>query len=985
MFALIVILVLIAVLVGMAISVVAFGTGIKRPQIFKHIYYSIEDVGDTEKMAVIYTRKGDYSAVIGFQNPVAKFSADTKSYYDFTAVLDNIVKTLGEGYCIQKQDVFVRRSFDMKKVTSQEDLGEGKFLANSYMKFFDGRKYVTCDTYLIITQEQKKSGLFSFDGTKWNEFTLKVNKVFDILRGQPGIHGVHFLSSNEVREYADRFFAQDFTNSPFSMTNFKVDSEEILMGNKKAKIYSLLDVDDVGLPGTLRPFMDMTVNGSTMPVDIMSEIDRIPDAMSVIYNQVIFIPNQTKEKKALETKKNRCKSIPNPSNQIGAEDIERVQNILERDGKMLVYAHYSLIVTMPMASDTNKVTNQIENILGRQSIHISRRAYNQLELFVGSFPGNSFCLAPDYDRFLTLSDAALCLMYKEHQLHGDTGNFPKCFYTDRQGVPMAIDITGKEGDKEYTNNSNFFVLGPSGSGKSFFMNTVCRQLYEENTDLVIVDTGDSYEGLSAYFNGTYISYSKEKPISMNPFKVTEKEYKENFQEKINFLMSLIILIYKREERASTIEETLIRQVIGEYYQEYFHPFKGFTQTERETERKRLLLESKMNGEFAKFENELEKANGKGVYHVSEEDIEKYSRDKRREEKLEALANDKAATAGERENAERALQRMNLPETVVEGKFLEKIEKEVDRLETQKKKLSVKDLNFNSFFEFALERIPQITNTDKIEKSDFNINNFRTILKPFYRGGELEYTLNNDMDQSLFDEKFIVFEIDKVKDDKTLFPIIVLIIMDVFTQKMRIKGECRKCLVIEEAWKAIATPVMAQYIQYLYKTARKHWAMVGVVTQEIQDIVSSPIVKDTIINNSEVFMLLDQAKFKDKFDDIKDILALSPTDCKKIFTINRLDNKEGRSPFKEVFIKRGSEGDVFGVEEPLECYMAYTTNKIEKEALKLYKRELKCPIQKAIERFVQDMKRGRFKSPLEMSQLVLKQKKVLTFPEKRKSA
>ena len=242
-----------------------------------------------------------------------------------------------------------------------------------------------------------------------------------------------------------------------------------------------------------------------------------------------------------------------------------------------------------------------------------------------------------------------------------------------------------------------------------------------------------------------------------------------------------------------------------------------------------------------------------------------------------------------------------------------------------------------------------------------------------------------MDQSLFDEKFIVFEIDKVKDDKTLFPIIVLIIMDVFTQKMRIKGECRKCLVIEEAWKAIATPVMAQYIQYLYKTARKHWAMVGVVTQEIQDIVSSPIVKDTIINNSEVFMLLDQAKFKDKFDDIKDILALSPTDCKKIFTINRLDNKEGRSPFKEVFIKRGSEGDVFGVEEPLECYMAYTTNKIEKEALKLYKRELKCPIQKAIERFVQDMKRGRFKSPLEMSQLVLKQKKVLTFPEKRKSA
>ena len=303
------------------------------------------------------------------------------------------------------------------------------------------------------------------------------------------------------------------------------------------------------------------------------------------------------------------------------------------------------------------------------------------------------------------------------------------------------------------------------------------------------------------------------------------------------------------------------------------------------------------------------------------------------------------------------------------------------MESQKKKLSVKELNFNSFFEFALERIPQITNTDKIEKSDFNINNFRTILKPFYRGGELEYTLNNDMDGSLFDERFIVFEIDKVKDDKILFPIIVLIIMDVFTQKMRIKSDCRKCLVIEEAWKAIATPVMAEYIKYLYKTARKHWAMVGVVTQEIQDIVSSPIVKEAIISNSEVFMLLDQAKFKDKFDDIQKTLALTPNDCMKIFTINRLDNRDGRSPFKEVFIKRGGEGNVFGVEEPIQCYMAYTTNKIEKEALKLYKRELKCNIQEAIRRFVQDMRRGGFKSPLEMSQKVLNEKKVLNIPER----
>ena len=200
-------------------------------------------------------------------------------------------------------------------------------------------------------------------------------------------------------------------------------------------------------------------------------------------------------------------------------------------------------------------------------------------------------------------------------------------------------------------------------------------------------------------------------------------------------------------------------------------------------------------------------------------------------------------------------------------------------------------------------------------------------------------------------------------------------MDVFTQKMLLK-EGRKCLVIEEAWKAIATPVMATYIQYLYKTARKHWAMVGVVTQEIQDVTESKIVKEAIINNSGVFMLLDQSKFKDKFDNIKKTLALTDIDCKKIFTINRLENKEGRSPFKEVFIKRGQEGDVFGIEEPPECYMSYTTEKIEKLALKLYKKLLQCDHQHAIEAFVRDWKHSGIKSSLEFARKILKERKVL---------
>ena len=955
----------------MALSVRLFGTGGKRARIFSDIYYSIEDAGD---FAVVYTKKGDFSAVIKMTNPVRKYSADIDGYYSYNTLFNNILQTLGTGFALHKQEVFVRRRFDMMKAAGKDT--KYGFLTSAYLKFFSGRLYTDVTTYLVITQNNKKTGFSAFDDKVWRIFMTKVAKVMDQLH-DGGIKA-SFLGVDECRDYADRFFAINFRDESFSMTDFKVDNESIRMGNRHCKIYSLLDVDDVGLPGSLRPYTDLHVNNTSMPVDLLSAIDSIPGADTVVYNQVIFIPNQKSELSRLDKVKNRHASLPSPGNQVSVEDIKKVQEIIAREGKQLVYTHYNMIVAAPATQDLQKITNHLENIFDRQGIHLSRRAYNQLELFVSSFPGNCFQLNKDYDRFLTLSEAALCLMYKESQVKGDESPL-KCWYTDRQGVPLAVDTTGKEGKVKYTDNSNFFVLGPSGSGKSFFMNTVMRQYYEQDTDCVIVDTGDSYEGLCNIFEGTYISYSKERPISMNPFKVTEAEYNENFNEKKGFLRSLIFLIFKGNKAPTKLEETIINQTIIEYYTEYFSPFEGYTDEERKTMRELLLLVDKKNGEYEKYENELEKFYERDDFDEEpDEEVEaelrrredKRKRDRRLRTKLQNVIDDSAATPGEKESALTALQRLT-PE-VVEGKYLARINKRIDRMEQRRKKLRVKELSFNTYYEYVLERIPQIMREQNVL---FDIDNFAAILKPFYKGGEMEVTLNNDMDSSLFDERFIVFEIDKVKDDPVLFPIIVLIIMDVFTQKMRIK-KGRKCLVIEEAWKAIATPTMAEYIKYLYKTARKHWAMVGVVTQEIEDVTSSEIVKEAIINNSDVFMLLDQNKYKEKFDKIKTVLALTDIDCKKIFTINRLDNKADRSAFKEVYIKRGITGDVYGVEEPRECYMAYTTEKAEKEALKLYKRMLSTDYQHAIEAFCRDWERSGIKKSLEFSKKVLAEGKPL---------
>ena len=868
-----IILFFIALCTGMALSVYTFGTGGKRKHIFQNIYFSVED---TDGVGVLYTKTGEYSAVLKIENPVQKYSADIDSYYDFTHLFSALAQTLGEGYALHKQDIFVRKQFANEPENNQE------FLSASYFRYFNGRPYTDSLCYLTITQEAKKSRLFSYDSKKWRDFLVKIYKVRDLLRDS-GVQ-VKFLNKAEASEYVDRYFAMNFKDRTVSMTNVKADDETVSMGDKRCKVYSLVDVDCAALPSLIRPYTNIEVNNTEMPVDLVSVVDNIPNAETVVYNQIIFLPSQKRELALLDKKKNRHASIPNPSNQMAVEDIKQVQDVIARESKLLVYTHFNMVVGVPADTDLQKCTNHLENAFGRMGIHISKRAYNQLELFVSSFPGNCYSLNEEYDRFLTLSDAAVCLMYKERVQHSEETPI-KIYYTDRQGVPVAIDITGKEGKNKLTDNSNFFCLGSSGSGKSFHMNSVVRQLHEQGTDVVMVDTGNSYEGLCEYFGGKYISYTEERPITMNPFRINREEMNV---EKTGFLKNLVLLIWKGTQGTVTkTEDRLIEHVITEYYDAYFNGFEGFTPQQREDLRKSLVIDDRNSSE------------------------------KRHE--------------SERERAVR-------------------IEGIIDEIEGRRKELKVEELSFNSFYEYSVQRIPDICEENRITGID--LSTYRYMMKDFYLGGNHEKTLNENMDSSLFDETFVVFEIDSIKDDPLLFPLVTLIIMDVFLQKMRIKKN-RKVLVIEEAWKAIASPLMAEYIKFMYKTARKFWASVGVVTQEIQDIIGSEIVKEAIINNSDVVMLLDQSKFKERFDTIKTILGLTDVDCKKIFTINRLENKEGRSFFREVFIRRGTTSGVYGVEEPRECYMTYTTERAEKEALKLYKRELQCSHQEAIEAYCRD--------------------------------
>ena len=164
-------LIFIAICAGMAISVYAFGTGGKRKRIFQDIYFSVENA---DGIGVIYTKTGEYSAVLKVENPVQKYCANIDAYYEFTQLFTAIAQTLGEGYALHKQDIFVKKSFEGMNGEERE------FLSSSYFRYFNGRPYTDSECYLTITQESKKSSLFSYDSKKWRDFLVKILSLIHI-------------------------------------------------------------------------------------------------------------------------------------------------------------------------------------------------------------------------------------------------------------------------------------------------------------------------------------------------------------------------------------------------------------------------------------------------------------------------------------------------------------------------------------------------------------------------------------------------------------------------------------------------------------------------------------------------------------------------------------------------------------------------------------------------------------------------------------
>lgn len=923
---------------------------------------------------------GQYgNPVIGIRikNIVEQYSADPDRYEQFHTVLNQVIAIIGENHIVQKTDIFAKKIYTAEK--------ENTYLQQKYSEHFSGRMYKTIDTLLLFTDllDDKKSK-YKFSDKAYKELRDKCEKVFMLL--EQNECNPEWLLEKDFEYYIGGMLTMQFSSMPV-FDNIKSTNEYLRIGKSFVKTISFVDVENIELPSQIGTYATMGGNGtvSDLAVDNFSFLNELENYQSIVYNQVIAIPPQVQRQRDLDKKKKKHEGVAKsaPSNAIVAEEIATLLQNIAVDGQLIVDAHFSLVFACDTFEKMEKTQSTIENKLFTKGIIISKNAYNQMELFRAAIIGNAVELK-DYDLFTTTSEAGLCFFFKESYPVSEKSNFYLRF-ADRQGVPLKVDTSDLPYQTGRINNRNKFVLGPSGSGKSFLMNNIVEQYLTYNYDVVIVDTGDSYSGTCAYKGGRYIQYTEEKPITMNPFAVSKEEFNI---EKTEFLTNLIFLIWQGADATmSPTQKSVLDNALLAYYQQHF---EGHTDWYKQKNDEELLL---YLNKYNVYEEDLTNDEEQTYYDIlglpydattdeiktrGRKLIHEYHPDKNRNkqnynpehyfkiyEAYDTLSDEERRKAYN-ESAALIMVRNEREVAIIEEDELgngdshrRQIIKRVKKVEDD---FTVSALSFNSFYEFCKKFLPVYLNNrhHKITEGEFNLRTFLFVLKDFYKGGRYGTTLNQNADNSLFYEPFIVFEIDNVKDNPKLFPIVTLIIMDTFIQKMRLRSDRRKALIIEEAWKAIASKLMGGYILYLYKTVRKFWGEAVVVTQELDDIIGNAVVKDSIINNSDTFILLDQTKFKDNFERIAALLSLNKVEQNKIFTINNLNNKTGRGRFKEFYLKRGSQGEVYGNEVSMEQYLTYTTEKPEKSAILYYVNALGS-YDKALDAFVADVKKYKEKT------------------------
>ena len=806
----------------------------------------------------IVSKEADVTVAFRVELPEL-FTVTSAEYEAIHSAWHKAIKVLPDYSIVHKQDFFIEEKYEPD--TEKEDLS---FLSRSFELHFNERPYMNHTCYLFLTKTTKtrsrqQSNFNTLcrgrlvpkeieDKETVTKFLESVGQ-FERIMNDSGLVALTRLSADEITgtETSAGIVEKYFSLSQSDTTVLKdigLYPEEMRIGDDILCLHTLSDTEDLpGKVGTDSRYERLSTDRSDCRLSFAAPIGVLLTCNHIV-NQYIFLDDHAENLKHFEQTARNMQSLSrySRSNQINREWVEEYLNEAHSKGLVSVRCHCNV---MAWSDDREKLKN-VKNDVGSQLAQMEcKPRHNTVDvptLFWAAIPGGEGDF-PFEESFYTFIPQALCFFPEETNYRSSPSPFGIKMVDRVTGKPLHLDISDLPMKKGIITNRNKFVLGPSGSGKSFFMNHLVRQYYEQGCHIVLVDTGNSYQGLCELIrsktkggDGVYYTYTEEKPISFNPFYTDDYRFDV---EKKDSIKTLLLTLWKSEDdRISKTESGELGSAVSAYI--------------RKIQQDRSIVPS-----------------------------------------------------------------------------------------------------FNTFYEYMMEdyREELETRDIKVSREDFNIDNFLTTLRQYYRGGRFDFLLNSEENIDLLNKRFIVFEIDAVKDNAELFPVVTIIIMEAFINKMRRLKGIRKMLICEEAWKALSSPSMSEYLKYLYKTVRKYYGEAVVVTQEVDDIISSPIVKEAIINNSDCKILLDQRKYMNKFDGIQNLLGLTDKERAQILSIN-LANHPGRK-YKEVWIGLGGTHSAVYATEVSPCeYLTYTTEESEKTEVFKLAEELGGNLELAIKRLAE---------------------------------
>lgn len=804
----------------------------------------------------ILNKMGDVTLVYRVELPEI-FTLSDQEYEAFHQTWVKAIKVLPPLTVFHKQDWFLKSSYEAD--FQKEDQS---FLSRSSERFFNERPFLSHSCYLMLTRRPSgraaSSSLFSslLKKSIVPQETLGAGLLQDFLDscGQMkriledgGFARLHRLRENDlkssriVRGLVEQYLFLSTGDEPKVIRDINFD-RGLQVGDRQCQLYTLGDAADLpGLCGSRINYERYCTDRTKFSVGFASSLGQLLPC-NHIYNQYVFIEDGAQILRKLESKRLRLQSLSAYSreNLIARDATNDFLNEAIAEQRIPVKAHFNLLVWTEQAGELQQLKNMVSSALAQMDAVAKLETLGAPQIFWAGIPGNAADF-PMNDTFDTFAPQAACFLNLETGYRSSISPVGIRLGDRLSGKPIHVDISDEPIKRGICTNRNKFILGPSGSGKSFFTNHMVRSYYEQGTHIVLVDVGHSYKGLCDMVQGFYFTYSEANPIRFNPFFISEGDSLDT--EKKESIKTLLLALWKKDDEV-------------------------FRRSEY------VALSNAITGYF--------------------QYLEKHP-------------------------------------TVFAG--------------------------FDSFYEFLRDEYVNVLKDERVKDRDFDIGNFLYVLRPYYRGGEFDYLLNAKENIDLLQQRFIVFELDNIKDHPILFPVVTLIIMEVFINKMRKLQGVRKMILIEEAWKALMKEGFAEYIKYLFKTVRKFFGEAIVVTQEVEDIISSPVVKQAIINNSDCKILLDQSKYQNKFDQIQQLLGLTDKEKALVLSVNKA-NEAGRQ-YKEVFISLGGTySRVYRTEVSLEEYLAYTTEQTERMRVMEYAQKFGGDIRKGISALVEEIKSER---------------------------